>query len=58
MEAAIPDSPITPLEGHCNGGESAGGQVPWWQGNVSARFVVTATTDTSWQIVIFDPAPE
>jgi hypothetical protein len=58
MEAAIPDSPITPLQTRCENGEVAGGQVPWWSGNVSASFVVTANTDTSWQLVIFDPAPE
>jgi hypothetical protein len=58
MEASIPDSPITPLQAQCDTGETAGGQVPWWQGNVSATFVVTANTDTSWHLVIFDPAPE
>lgn len=58
MEAPIPDSPITPLQARCDAGETAGGQVPWWSGNVTATFVVTASTDTSWQLVIFDPAPE
>jgi hypothetical protein len=58
MEASIPDSPITPLLGHCDSGESAGGQVPWWRANTSATFVVTGNADTSWQLVIFDPAPE
>lgn len=58
MEASIPDSPITPLLAHCDTGESAGGQVPWWRADASARFVVTGNADTSWQLVIFDPAPE
>jgi hypothetical protein len=53
-----PDSPMSPLETRCDDGDTAGGQVPWWSGNVSATFVVTAATDTSWQLVIFDPAPE
>jgi hypothetical protein len=53
-----PDGPLTPLLSSCDSGNGAGGQVPWWSGNVSARFVVTSNTDTSWQLVIFDPAPE
>jgi hypothetical protein len=52
------NSPMTPMETRCDNGETTGGQVPWWSGNVSATFVVTANTDTSWQLVIFDPAPE
>jgi hypothetical protein len=53
-----PDGPFMPLRSSCDSGESTGGQAPGWSGNVSARFVVTANTDTSWQLVIFDPAPE
>ena len=53
-----PDGPFMPLRANCDTGETTGGQVPSWSGNVSARFVVTANTDTSWQLVIFDPAPE
>jgi hypothetical protein len=53
-----PDGPLTPLLSSCDSGNAAGGQVPWWSGNVTATFVVTSSTDTSWQLVIFDPAPE
>jgi hypothetical protein len=53
-----PDSPMMPVRARCDAGETAGGQIPWWPGNVAATFVVTASTDTSWQLVIFDPAPE
>jgi hypothetical protein len=53
-----PASPGSPLQTSCDSGESAGGQVPWWVLNGSITFVVTAATDTSWQLVIFDPAPE
>ena len=53
-----PDSPMTPVRAHCDSGEGGGGQVPWFSINASGRFVVTANTDTSWQLVIFDPAPE
>jgi len=53
-----PDGPFMPLRSSCDSGASAGGQVPWGSINASARFVVTANTDTSWQLVIFDPAPE
>ncbi len=49
---------MTPMGARCDTGETAGGQVPWLQVNLSATFVVTANTDTSWQLVIFDPAPE
>jgi hypothetical protein len=52
------NSPMTPMEASCDNGETAGGQVPWLSINASATFVVTANTDTSWQLVIFDPAPE
>ena len=51
-------SPMTPMETRCDNGETTGGQVPWLAINASARFVVTANTDTSWQLVVFDPAPE
>ena len=53
-----PDSPMTPVEAGCDSDDTAGGQIPWWAANLSARFVVTSSTDSSWQIVIFDPAPE
>jgi hypothetical protein len=53
-----PDGPFTPMLSSCESGQGAGGQVPWLSINASARFVVTANTDTSWQLVIFDPAPE
>ena len=53
-----PDGPFMPLRASCDSGVSFGGQVPWASINASARFVVTTNTDTSWQLVIFDPAPE
>jgi hypothetical protein len=53
-----PGTPFMPRLGHCDSGEAAGGQIPSFAINASARFVVTANTDTSWQLVIFDPAPE
>jgi hypothetical protein len=53
-----PDSPFMPALGRCDSGETVGGQIPSFAINASARFVVTANTDTSWQLVIFDPAPE
>ena len=53
-----PNGPFMPLRASCDSGTSFGGQVPWASINASARFVVTASTDTSWQLVIFDPAPE
>lgn len=53
-----PDTPFMPRLGHCDSGEAAGGEIPSYAINASARFVVTANTDTSWQLVIFDPAPE
>jgi len=53
-----PDSPFMPALGRCDSGEGVGGQIPSFAINASARFVVTANTDTSWQLVIFDPAPE
>jgi hypothetical protein len=49
---------FSPLMSRCVNGDTAGGQVPWWVLNTSARFIVTANPDTSWQLVIFDPAPE
>jgi hypothetical protein len=53
-----PDSPFMPALGRCDTGEGVGGQIPSFPINASASFVVTANTDTSWQLVIFDPAPE
>ena len=53
-----PGTPFMPELGRCDTGEATGGQIPSFAINASARFVVTATTDTSWQLVIFDPAPE
>jgi hypothetical protein len=53
-----PNGPFMPLRASCDGGTSFGGQVPWASINASARFIVTANTDTSWQLVIWDPAPE
>jgi hypothetical protein len=53
-----PDTPFMPRRGRCDNGEATGGQIPSFRINASARFVVTANTDTSWQLVIFDPAPE
>lgn len=53
-----PDTPFMPTQAHCDSGEVAGGQIPSLSINASARFVVAATTDTSWQLFIFDPAPE
>jgi hypothetical protein len=53
-----PDGPFMPLRANCDSGATTGGQVPWGTINASARFVVTGSTDTSWQLVIFDPAPE
>jgi hypothetical protein len=50
--------PPPPLQSHCDSGEVEGGQIPSLSINASVRFVVTANTDTSWQVVIFDPAPE
>ena len=53
-----PDSPFMPALGRCDSGEGVGGQIPSFAINASARFLVTSNTDTSWQLVIFDPAPE
>ena len=53
-----PELPFMPALGRCDTGEGVGGQIPSFAINASARFVVTANTDTSWQLVIFDPAPE
>jgi hypothetical protein len=53
-----PDTPFMPRLGRCVSGEATGGQIPSFAINASARFVVTANTDTSWQLVIWDPAPE
>ncbi len=53
-----PDLAFMPLLSRCDSGEGHGGQIPSFAINASARFVVTANTDTSWQLVIFDPAPE
>ena len=53
-----PDAAFMPLRSSCESGEGEGGQIPSFAINASARFVVTANTDTSWQLVIFDPAPE
>ena len=53
-----PDMAFMPLRSSCESGEGEGGQIPSFAINASARFVVTANTDTSWQLVIFDPAPE
>ena len=53
-----PDGPFMPLRANCDSGATTGGQVPWGAINASARFIVTGNTDTSWQLVIFDPAPE
>jgi hypothetical protein len=53
-----PGTPFMPRLGHCDSGEAAGGQIPSFAINASASFVVTANADTSWQLVIFDPAPE
>ncbi|MDQ2966485.1 MAG: hypothetical protein M3R57_11620, partial [Chloroflexota bacterium] len=49
-----PASPFMPALGRCDSGEAVGGQIPSFAINASARFVVTANTDTSWQLVIFD----
>ena len=54
----VPDSPFMPALGRCDTGEGVGGQIPSFAIDASATFVVTANTDTSWQLVIFDPAPE
>jgi hypothetical protein len=53
-----PDGPFMPLRANCDTGASFGGQVPSASINASARFVVTGSTDTSWQLMIWDPAPE
>jgi hypothetical protein len=53
-----PDGPFMPLRASCDTGAGFGGQVPSASINASARFVVTGSTDTSWQLVIWDPAPE
>lgn len=53
-----PELPFMPALGRCDTGEGVGGQIPSFEINASATFVVTANTDTSWQLVIFDPAPE
>jgi hypothetical protein len=53
-----PGTPFMPELGRCDSGETVGGQIPSFAINASATFVVTANTDTSWQLVIFDPAPE
>ena len=53
-----PGSPAPPLHSECGTGEVAGGQIPSLSINASTRFVVTSNTNTSWQLFIFDPAPE
>jgi hypothetical protein len=53
-----PNAAFMPLRSSCESGEGEGGQIPSFAINASASFVVTANTDTSWQLVIFDPAPE
>lgn len=53
-----PEGPFMPALGRCDTGEGVGGQAPSFAINASASFVVTANTDTTWQLVIFDPAPE
>ena len=53
-----PDGPFMPLRASCDSGVSFGGQAPSVSINASATFVVTGSTDTSWQLVIWDPAPE
>jgi hypothetical protein len=53
-----PKRQFMPVRAHCDSGEGGGGQIPSLSINASTKFVVTANTDTSWQLVIFDPAPE
>jgi hypothetical protein len=50
---------LTPLLSRClNGDEVAGGYAPAAAVDGPVRFFVTSTTDTDWQLVVFDPAPE
>ena len=51
--------PLTPLLSRCLDSEGvAGGYVPAAKVDGPVRFSVTSTPETSWQLVIFDPAPE
>jgi hypothetical protein len=54
----VDPGPLTPLLSRClNGDEVAGGYVPAAKVNGPVHFAVTTSTDTAWQLVIFDPAP-
>ena len=53
-----PERQFMPVRAHCESSEGGGGQIPLLSINASPTFIVTANTDTSWQLVIFDPAPE
>jgi hypothetical protein len=51
--------PLVPLLSRCLAAdELAGGHVPAACIRASVRFRVTSTPDTSWRLLIFDPAPE
>lgn len=55
----VDPGPLTPLLSRClNGDEVAGGYVPAAIVDGPVRFSVTTNTDTEWQLVVFDPAPE
>jgi hypothetical protein len=50
--------PVTPLLSRClDSDEVAGGYAPAARVAGPVRFLVTATPDTAWQLVVFDPAP-
>ena len=49
---------LTPLLSRClDSEETAGGYSPEARIAGPVRFLVTATADTAWQLVVFDPAP-
>lgn len=50
--------PLTPLLSRCLDSDgTAGGYSPEARVDGPVRFLVTATPDTAWQLVVFDPAP-